>query len=606
VFAPLLRNVAGELRENSSFPNLLSFLNGRLYSCVMRIPTDVLVIGAGGAGARAAIEAAKNPNLQIMVLNHGPLGKSGLTAMANGGMQWVSHPQDSPRYFFEDIVRAGCFLNDQNLIEILTEEAPERAQELLQWGAKTLEFDDKRGTGPSPDSPRSGLSYPRSHLIPGVTYMSALRRELTRYLNVTLLEDTIATTLLKSGNRVAGATILNIRTGEFATVAAKATVLAAGGLGELYAHSSNAPFGMHGHATGMGYAMAYHAGAELIDMEMVQFTGNQLWPPWLLGNPALLVTLCGGQYRNALGNEFVKLPQPRDAIQRFAYKEIKEGRGTARGGVFIDLTISPLSSEQIEEGLKSSLAAEMAKERWKLIKEMSADTPDPKTWKVEFTPGGAHFFMGGVRMNEKCQTNVEGLYAAGEVSGGVHGANRMGGNALTEIIVFGRRAGKYAAEYAAETDWGNIQNSSCEEEFQRLSAFLGNKGTAPKQIMDQIAAIMTEHVAVARNDAGLEKSLSLIKSIRESELPNMTAPRIRRFNLGWVEAIQVPYMLDLAEMIILSALFRTESRGAHYREDFPETSSEWLKHTRVLKSSGTLQLGTVPVVITRLHPEDSK
>jgi fumarate reductase (CoM/CoB) subunit A len=572
----------------------------------MVIRTDVLVIGAGGAGARAAIEAARNPRLQIMVLNQGPIGKSGLTAMANGGMQWVSHPEDSPKYFFEDIVRVGCFLNDQNLIEILTEEAPERAEELIRWGAKPLEFDDRRGSGPSPDSPGSRPSYPRSHLIPGVTYMAALRDELARHPNVTLMEDVLATKLLKDGNRVVGATVLNIRNGEYLVIEAKATVLAAGGLGELYTHSSNAPFGMRGHATGMGYALAYHAGAELIDMEMVQFTGNQLWPPWLLGNPALLVTLCGGQYRNALDEEFVKLPQPRDAIQRFAHKEIKEGRGTERGGVYIDLTVSPLSSEEIEEGLKKSLAADMAKERWKLIKKMSVDAPDPKTWRVEFTPGGAHFFMGGVRINERCETNIEGLYAAGEVSGGVQGANRMGGNALTEIIVFGKRAGQYAAEHAAGVDWGNADKASLEQEYQRISAFLGNKGTAPKQIMDKIAAVMTEHVAVARTGAGLEKALSLIRSLKETALPDMTAPAVRRFNLGWVEAIQVPYMLDVAEMIVRSALFRTESRGAHYREDYPETRSEWLKHTRVLKGSKAAELGTAPVVITRLKPEDRR
>jgi fumarate reductase (CoM/CoB) subunit A len=247
--------------------------------------------------------------------------------------------------------------------------------------------------------------------------------------------------------------VLNIRTGEYVVIEAKATVLAAGGLGEIYPHSTNAPFGMHGHATGMGYAMAYHAGAELIDMEMVQFTGNQLWPPWLLGNPALLSSMCGGKYINARGQEFLKLPQPRDAIQRLAFKEIKEGRGTERGGVYIDLTLSPLASEEIEKQLKLSLAEEIAKERWKLIKAMSVNDPDPKNCKVEFTPGGAHFFMGGVRINERCETNLEGLFAAGEVSGGVHGANRMGGNAMVEIIVFGARAGRSAAEYAKRADW---------------------------------------------------------------------------------------------------------------------------------------------------------
>jgi len=569
----------------------------------MTIRTDVLVIGAGGAGVRAAIEAAKHPELSILILNQGPIGKSGLTAMANGGMQWVSHPDDSPRYIFEDIIRVGCYLNDQNLIEVLAQEAPLRAEELIKWGAKPLAFDDKRGSGPSPDSPGIGPSYPRAHLIPGITYMAALRRELERHPNVTTFEDTVATRLLKRGKRVIGATVLDIRTGEYIAIEAKATVLAAGGLGELYPYTTNAPFGMHGHATGMGYAMAYQAGAELIDMEMVQFTGNQLWPPWLLGNPALLVSLCGGQFRNALGNEFMKLPQPRDALQRLAYKEIKEGRGTERGGVYIDLTVSPLSSREIEEQLKSSLAAEIAKERWKLIKAMSLDNPDPKSWRIEFAPGGAHFFMGGVRINERCETNVEGLYAAGEVSGGVHGANRMGGNALTEIIVFGARAGRYAAEHAKGIDWLELDEDSIGHEQERLLGFFRSQGTAPKTMKDNIAAIMLEHAGVARTEAGLTKSLSQLEYLRTNDLPNLRAPGGRRFNLGWIEAIQVPYMLDVAEMIVRSALSRTESRGAHYREDYPGTKPEWLKHTRVFRTPAAMGLDTAPVIITSFRPE---
>jgi fumarate reductase (CoM/CoB) subunit A len=570
----------------------------------MRIRTDILVIGAGGAGARAAIEAANtNPEQKILILNQGPIGKSGLTSMANGGMQYVSHPDDSPLYLFEDIVRIGAYLNDQNLIEVLVEEGPQRAGELARWGAKMLPFDDRSGKkGSSPDTPGGRPSYPRAHLIPGVTYMRALGRELARHPNITVLEDVIATKILTSGKQVIGVTMLDIRTGDCTLIEAKATILASGGLGEIYPHSTNAPFGMHGHATGMGYAMAYHAGAQLIDMEMVQFTGNQLWPPWLLGNPALLVSMCGGQYRNALDEEFMKLPQPRDALQRLAYKEIKEGRGTDRGGVYIDLTVSPLSSEEIEEQLKLSLAAGIAKERWKLIKAMSVNSPDPKSWKIEFTPGGAHFFMGGVRINEKCETNLEGLFAAGEVSGGVHGANRMGGNALVEIIVFGARAGRYASDYARSAQWIEADEDTVKDEYGRLSGFFRTGGIAPQMLISRITSVMPEYVGVARTEAGLLKALSLLESIRINDLPNLRAPQGRRFNLVWVEAIQVPYMLDVAEMIVRSALSRTESRGAHYREDHPDMQQNWLKHTCVMKASGVMELKSAPVIITRFRP----
>lgn len=569
----------------------------------MNIKADILVIGAGGAGCRAAIEAANfNPDSRIVILNQGPVGRSGLTVMANGGMRWVSHPEDTPDNLFQDILQVGCYLNEQNLVEVLTEEGPHRAEELIQWGAKMLTFAEKsRSGGVSPDDPGRGPSYLRSHYIPGKTYMVALRKELARRTNVTVLEDVIATKLLADGNKAIGAILLNIRNGEIFFVEAKATVLASGGLGELFAHSSNSPYGMHGHAAGMGYALAHHIGTELIDMEMVQFTGDQLYPPWLLGNPALLVSMCGGKYINALGEEFMKLPLPRDAIQRLAYKEIKEGRGTERGGVYIDLTLSPLSREEIEEQLKLSLAVEIGKERWKLIKEMSANNPDPKNWKIEFTPGGSHFFMGGVRINERCETNIEGLYAAGEVSGGVHGANRMGGNALVEIIVFGARAGRYAGEYAKKVDWIEPEESILKDEHNRLFGYFKSKGLAPKTLKDRISTILETNVGVARTQTGLAKALSEIDSLKTDYLPQMRAPHGLRFNLGWVEAIQIPYMLDVAEMIIRSALFRTESRGAHYREDFPETDSSWLKHTRVTKKDGVINIGTAPVKITKFN-----
>ena len=572
----------------------------------MTMTTDILVIGAGGAGARAAIEAAvREPELKIVILNQGPVGRSGLTSMANGGMQYIEHPDDRPEYIFEDIVKIGCYLNDQNLIEVLSREGPQRAAELIQWGAQTIAVSPKKSGRASADAPKGSVTYPRSHYIPGVTYMSALKNEIARHPNISVLEDVLVTKLFTEDQRVVGAFVLNVRSGNYLVIQSKAVVLASGGLGEIYPHSTNAPFGMHGHAAGMGYAMAYHAGAELIDMEMVQFTGNQLYPPWLLGNPALLSLMCGGKYVNALGEEFLQLPVPRDAIQRLAHKEIREGRGTERGGVYIDLTRSLLSSEEIEEQLKHSLAEEIAKERWKLIKALSINDPDPKNWRVEFTPGGAHFFMGGVKINERGETNLDGLFAAGEVSGGVHGANRMGGNAMVEIIVFGARAGASAAAYALGADTVPC-GKDAEETYAGLGRCFKEKGIAPKVIMDRIAACMAELVGVARDEAGLTRAMAQIKSLRTEALENMRAPRGRRFNMGWVEAIQVPYMLDVAEMIIAAARYRTESRGAHYREDFPETRPEWLKHTRVKKAEDKMDLGSTPVVITKFKPEEKK
>jgi fumarate reductase (CoM/CoB) subunit A len=566
----------------------------------MAIRSDVLVIGAGGAGLRAAIEAANNDaNLDVKLLNQGPVGKSGLTVMANGGMQWVCHPEDSPDVHSKDLITIGCYLNDQNLVEALAHDAPERAEELIRWGAKIIMDGDKHLLM---DPRGSGASFPRGHLIPGVTYMAALKNELEHHPNVTILEDFIVTSLFTSRGRVVGASALDIRNGELVTIYSKATVLSAGGLGELFRHTTNSPWGLHGHAAGTGYALAYHAGAELIDMEMVQFTGAQLYPPWELGNPALLNTMCGGKYVNALGVEYMQLPQPRDKIQTLAYKEIKEGRGTERGGVYIDLSVSSLSSGEMENQLQIALGGKIAKDRWNLVKEMSVNDPDPKKWKVEWAPGSAHFFMGGVRINERCETSVEGLFAAGEVAGGVHGANRMGGNALSDIVVFGSRAGRYAAEYAKSTDWIEPRKSTIREEQKRLSGFFRSGGIAPKGVRDKLGACMLNNMGVARNEADLKKALSVLNSLRVEDLPQLRAPQVRRFNLAWVEAIETPYMVDVAEIMVKSALHRTESRGAHFREDYPNTERDWLKHTLVKKKGGFVGIGTSPVVTTKFNP----
>jgi fumarate reductase (CoM/CoB) subunit A len=413
--------------------------------------------------------------------------------------------------------------------------------------------------------------------------------------------DFIATSLLESEKRVIGATALNIRNGESVVIESKATILATGGLGELFVHTTNAPWGLHGHASGTGYALAYQAGAELIDMEMVQFTGAQLDPPWELGNPALLSSMCGGKYVNALGQEYMKLPTPRDMIQKLAYEEIKAGRGTERGGVYIDLSVSPLSREEIEKQLQIALSGEVARDRWNLVKEMSAKNPDPRNWKVEWTPGCAHFFMGGVRINERCETSLEGLYAAGEVAGGVHGANRMGGNALTDIIVFGARAGKYAAEYARRANRIEHDPAMAKYEQERLSEFFKPQGITPKSVRDKIRTVMSNSMGVAREEIGLKRALAEIDSLRRS-LPSIRVPHFKHFNIPWIEAIEGPCMLDVAEMMVRSALSRTESRGGHYREDYPNTQHSWLKHTLVKKKDDTMVIGTAPVVITKLYP----
>jgi fumarate reductase (CoM/CoB) subunit A len=314
--------------------------------------------------------------------------------------------------------------------------------------------------------------------------------------------------------------------------------------------------------------------------------------------------MCGGKYVNALGQEYMKLPQPRDMIQKLAYEEIKAGRGSDRGGVYIDLSVSPLSREEIEKQLQIALGGEIGRDRWNLVKEMSVNNPDPRNWQIEWTPGSAHFCMGGVRINERCETNLDGLYAAGEVAGGVHGANRMGGNALSDIVVFGARAGKYAAEHARGADWIKPTQAPIKDEHERLSRSFKSEGVPPKPVRDKIRTFMSNAMGVARNETDLKKALAEIDSLRTRDLPDMRVPDNRRFNVAWIESLEVPYMLDVAEMMVRSALFRTESRGGHYREDYRNIERSWLKHTLVKKKDGTMEIGTAPVVITKLNPPE--
>jgi succinate dehydrogenase/fumarate reductase flavoprotein subunit len=298
----------------------------------------------------------------------------------------------------------------------------------------------------------------------------------------------------------------------------------------------------------------------------------------------------------------MQLPQPRDMLQKLALKEIREGRGTERGGVYIDLSFSKLTREEIEEQLQKMLGGKIAKDRWNLVKEMSVNNPDPRNWKVEWAPGCEHFFMGGVRINERCETNVEGLFAAGEVTGGVHGANRMGGNALTDIIVFGARAGQYAAKYAKGAHRLGPEKTVIAGEHERISGFVKPNGTPPKAVRDKIRGLMTDFMGVARNESDLKNTLDGINSLRANHVGNIRVPPIRRYNLAWIEAMEVPFMLDVAEMMVQSALTRTESRGGHYREDYPNTNQSWLKHVLVKKEDDAMVLGTAPVVITKLNP----
>jgi fumarate reductase (CoM/CoB) subunit A len=557
------------------------------------IETDVLIIGGGSAGLRAAIEAAKE-DVDVIVVDQGLPARSGLTTMADGGYGWPD-PSDpkSLESHFNNVLLHGCYLNDQNLVEVLGKEASLRGLELERWGADILKDRDGKHVI---------LGDSQSRFIPGSQIMWALLTQATQHPNVSLMSNSMVTKLLVDEGKFCGAIGLDIINGDFLLIKAKAGILATGGAGELWRFSTNKWFGLKGNAAGLGFALAFQAGASLIDMEMVQFSPQMFHPVYcgLLGNPMLLMDWFKAKILNIDGQEVVSLPVTRDVFQRKIYFEIKSGRGTEKGGVIMDFSVSPLSADEMEELFEKKLG----RERWcEIRKWMKMDNVDLKKLRIQMGPAHAHFFMGGVRINEKAETTLPGLFAAGEVTGGVHGANRHPGQALPEALVFGARAGKYGAMYAKSAEYMDINWKFFEEEKARINAFFETKpdGIPPTYVKAKLSNIMSEYVGVVRNAEGLIRALQELKTIEKNDLLRIQVPPIKRYNNALVDAVEAAYMVEVAEMIISSALARQESRGAHYREDFPGRNDQnWLKHISIQRVNGKMEIATAPVIFTKV------
>lgn len=568
----------------------------KMYENLRIIESDVLVIGGGGAGSRAAIEAARQRE-NVVLVNKGPVGKSGLTVMGGGGIAVVlgNEPKDSPDVHFMDTVLQGYNLNDQNLVEALVTDAPRRAwKELEEWGVK----------GPiSNYLHKVGHSHKRGLFIRGYPVMMALRRELLRYTNIRIIEDCIITKLLTCNGKISGATGLDIRKGEFLTFKVKSVVLATGGLGNLYSLSTQSAHNITGEALGTGVALAYRTGAELIDMEMIQFYPSVIVYPLVVRGLSLsyeiVMGMLDGRMYNSKGEEFLKnQPLVRDIVTKRVYEQIRKGSCSEHGGVYLDISNAPHSKDEIEKTLSQWL------HNYKHIKLLGIDfTKQP----MEIKPAPS-FSCGGVRINEEAKTSIAGLYAAGEVDGNVHGANRLAGNAFPEFLVFGARAGKYSAQAAKamempEMDWKIIEN-----EREKIFALLEPKpeGIRPIELKAKIQKVMSAHVGYSRSKGGLERIISKLAAMKKYDVPRIQVVNIKTYNIEWSEAIEVSLMLETAEIISKSAILRAESRGCHQREDYPERDDKnWLRHTIVRRENGATKLMTAPVVITKLKlPED--
>jgi len=510
----------------------------------------VLVIGSGGAGVRAAIEASQYG--ETVLISKTIVGKGGCTTMAEGGYNAVLRDVDTCGGHLEDTMKGGAFLNDPQLADILAREAPLRMGDLVKWGA-VFDFTD---TDEVAQRPFGGQRFPRTCYAGDrtghemmMTLVDRLSFVMEHAKNVTVLQEYTVIDLLKDGDSVIGALALDEK-GNIVVMKADSTVLATGGGTRVYDISTNSSSG-----TGDGYAMGYRTGAELIDMEMVQFHPTGAIIPY--DARGRLVTEAvrgeGGVLKNVYGERFMKTYDParmelstRDVVARAIAAEIQKGRGTKNGGVYLDVT--HLSREQIETRLPV------------MLEQFLKFGVDIRTTPMEVAPT-AHHIMGGLRITPECRTTLPGLFACGEVSGGVHGANRLGGNALAETQVFGKRAGEAAGK--APVRKKSVDERQVDACRKRLNAFLSGS-TNPAQVRTKLQLAMWEGAGIFRTAVALEETLHTIRHLQTMNLKAASAQNL-------AECCIVQNMCLTASLICRSALLRTECRGAHVRTDVAKT-----------------------------------
>ena len=560
---------------------------------------DILIIGGGAAGLRAAIAAAElNPKLDIAIVSKVYPMRSH-TVSAEGGMAAVLRTDyDNFDLHAYDTIKGSDFLADQDAVEFFVKEAPKESIRLEHWGCPFSRDPDGR------ISVRAfgGMSVKRTLFATdkiGFHLLHTLFQTSLKFENIHRYDEWFTTSILVDNGRVDGVTAIDIRSGELSSILAKAVVIATGGCGRIYQFTTNGWI-----KTGDGMAMAYRAGVPLKDMEMVQYH------PTLLPNTGILITEAargeGGHLLNKDGERFLKryVPNkmelgPRDILSRAEMTEIKEGRGfEGPYGSYVNLDLTHLGAETIET--KLPFVKELA-ERYLGI--------DPVHEMIPVRPG-QHYMMGGVHTDIHGYTGLPGLYAAGEMACvSMNGANRLGSNSLTECLVFGAEAGIGAAQYATRQgspSFGNpVQGLAMEEEKRIYDRVLKHeKGERISTIRTEMQKVMEEHVGIYRDKNNLKQACSLIGDLKQRMKNAVVDDKDRVYNTDLVSALELDFMLDVAETIAYAALARNESRGAHFRTDYPKRDDvQFLKHLVVYATGTVPRIETMPVSITRWKPE---
>jgi fumarate reductase flavoprotein subunit len=561
------------------------------------LDTDLLILGAGGAGLTAALHAADHsPALAITVAIKGLLGRAGCTRMVQGGYNAVLASPDSLEAHLSDTLQGGAWINDQELAWTLVREAPGRVHELeARYGC----FFDRHPDGRIHQKPFAGQSHDRTiHKgdLTGIEIMSRLTEQVWKRPSIRALEECRAVELLRDdGGRVGGAMLLDVRRGEFVLVRSRATLLAMGGGPTMYR-----VIACSADKSSDGIALGLRAGLRVRDMEMVQFHPTGLIVPNSLMTGALLeegLRGAGGRLLNGRGERFMERydaermeRSTRDLVARACFTEVLEGRGTPNGGVWID--VAHLGAETVEKSFKG------------MVRRCRDFGFDLARAHVEVGPT-AHFLMGGVVIDATCRTDVEGLFAAGEDTGGVHGANRLGGNGVGESTVFGGIAGDQMADWVVTRARPRVTPEAVAATARRLLAPLARsprEGDGLYALQSRVRDLMWTHVGLIRTGAGLKAALGELEELR-ARVESASVTGGSAYNLAWQDWMNLESQITTGWLIARSALERVESRGSHFRADCPERGGDLYNVYVGLADANTPKVWTEPVRLTRRQPQ---